>query len=85
MGHHRHIAVQLPNFVPAVRVVESSDLLLTVPKLFASDIISMHSNLAVYDLPFETKEFDYSMIWHERHEFDPGHQWLREIIQKAFI
>ncbi|WP_191602592.1 LysR family transcriptional regulator [Marinomonas algicola] len=85
MGHQRHIAVQLPNFVPAVRVVESSDLLLTVPKLFASDIISLNSNLAVYDLPFETKEFDYSMIWHERYEFDPGHQWLRGIIQQAFI
>lgn len=85
MGHHRHISVQLPNFVPAVRVVENSDLLLTVPNLFANDIISLSNNLTIYDLPFETKTFDYSMIWHDRFQNDPGHQWLRGIIRNAFI
>jgi DNA-binding transcriptional LysR family regulator len=85
MGYQRHIAVQLPNFVPAVRVVESSDLLLTVPQLFANDIIALSSNLVIYDLPFVTRSFDYSMIWHERYQHDPGHQWLRNIIRQAFL
>ena len=85
MGHQRHVSVVLPNFVPALRVVSDSDLLLTVPRLFATDVEATSWNLKMYDLPFETRTFDYSMVWHERYQFDLGHQWLRGIIRDAFI
>lgn len=84
MGHTRDVSVVLPNFIPALRVVSVSDLLLTVPSLFATDLESKTLNLAVYDLPFETSSFDYSMVWHERYQFDLGHQWLRGIIRDTF-
>ena len=85
MGHQRHVAIVLPNFVPAVRVVSSSNLLLTVPRLFATDIMATSPELKIYNLPFETRTFDYSMIWHDRYQFDLGHQWLRGIIRNAFV
>ncbi len=84
MGHKRNVSIILPNFVPAVRVVSSSNLLLTVPRLFTTEISATSSNLKSYDLPFETSSFDYSMVWHERYQFDLGHQWLRGIIRNAF-
>ncbi len=85
LGHQRHVAIVLPNFVPAVRVVSSSNLLLTVPRLFATDILDTTPELKIYSLPFETRTFDYSMIWHDRYQFDLGHQWLRGIIRNAFV
>lgn len=85
MGHKRHVSVHLPNFVPAARVVMDSDLLLTVPKLFAEDMASTVSEIAVYELPFGTREFDYSMIWHERFQRDAAHVWFRGLLRQAFL
>ncbi|TDO96421.1 LysR family transcriptional regulator [Marinomonas balearica] len=84
IGHKRQIAVTLPNFVPAAAVVRNSDLLLTVPKLFAQDFAEISPNLAVYELPFESKSFDYSMIWHDRYQHDDAHKWFRQIIYDVF-
>lgn len=85
LGHKRHVAVQLPTFVPAARVVMDSDLLLTVPRLFAEDMVATAPQLALYELPFASRPFDYSMIWHERFQHDPAHQWFRGILRQAFI
>jgi transcriptional regulator, LysR family len=84
LGHKREVAVTLPNFVPAAAVVRNSDLLLTVPKLFAQDFAEISPNLEVYDLPFEAKSFDYSMIWHDRYQHDEAHKWFRKIIYEVF-
>lgn len=85
LGHKRHVTVQLPTFVPAARVVMDSDLLLTVPRLFAEDMVATASGLALYELPFASRSFDYSMIWHERFQHDPAHQWFRGLLRHAFI
>ncbi|WP_369920728.1 LysR family transcriptional regulator [Marinomonas polaris] len=85
MGHKRHVAVHLPNFVPAARVVMDSDLLLTVPKLFAEDMAATVSEIVVHELPFTTREFDYSMIWHERFQHDAAHVWFRGLLRQAFL
>ncbi|MBJ7539643.1 LysR family transcriptional regulator [Marinomonas transparens] len=84
MGHKRHVAIQLPNFVPAARIVMDSDLLLTVPRLFAEDMVSTVTDLGLYELPFASREFDYSMIWHERFQHDTAHLWFRGLLKQAF-
>lgn len=84
MGYKRNVAVHLPNFVPAARMVMSSDLLLTVPRLFAEDMVEGTSEMALYELPFATREFDYSMIWHERFQHDAAHIWFRGLLRQAF-
>ena len=85
MGYKRNVAVHLPNFVPAARMVMSSDLLLTVPRLFAEDMVEGTSEMTLYELPFATREFDYSMIWHERFQHDAAHIWFRGLLRQAFI
>ncbi len=85
MGHKRQVSVHLPNFVPAARVVMDSDLLLTVPRLFAEDIVETASEIVLHELPFITREFDYSMMWHERFQHDAAHVWFRGLLRKAFV
>lgn len=85
MGHKRQVSVHLPNFVPAARVVMDSDLLLTVPRLFAEDIVETASDIVLHELPFITREFDYSMMWHERFQHDAAHVWFRGLLRKAFV
>lgn len=85
MGHKRHVSVHLPNFVPAARVVMGSDLLLTVPRLFAEDMVETVSEIVLHELPFITREFDYSMIWHERFQHDAAHVWFRGLLRQAFL
>jgi DNA-binding transcriptional LysR family regulator len=85
IGEKRHVAVNLPNFVPAARVVVSSDLLLTVPRLFAEDMVETAPEIVLHELPFVTREFDYSMIWHERFQHDAAHVWFRGLLRQAFL
>ncbi|MDE8602085.1 LysR family transcriptional regulator [Marinomonas sp. RSW2] len=85
MGYKRQVSVHLPNFVPAARVVMNSDLLLTVPRLFAEDMVETASEIVLHELPFITREFDYSMIWHERFQHDAAHVWFRGLLRKAFV
>lgn len=84
LGHKRHVSLQLPNFVPAARVVMDSDMLLTVPSLFAEEVMATMYGLTMHTLPFESREFDYSMIWHERYQHDPAHQWFRGLFRQTF-
>lgn len=85
MGHKRRVSVHLPNFVPAARVVMESDLLLTVPRLFAEDMAGTAPEIVLHELPFVTREFDYSMIWHERFQHDAAHLWFRGLLKQAFL
>lgn len=85
LGHKRHVSVHLPNFVPAARTVMNSDLLLTVPKLFAEDMVQTASDIELFELPFQTRSFDYSMIWHESYQHDSAHIWFRGLLRQAFI
>ena len=85
LGHKRHVSVHLPNFVPAARTVMDSDLLLTVPRLFAEDMLQTASDIVLYELPFATRSFDYSMIWHESVQHDAAHIWFRGLLRQAFI
>ncbi|MBR7888622.1 LysR family transcriptional regulator [Marinomonas sp. A79] len=85
MGHKRQVAMHLPNFVPAARVVMDSDLLLTVPRLFAEDMTETVADIAFHELPFITRSFDYSMMWHERFQQDAAHIWFRGLLKQAFV
>ncbi len=85
MGHKRHVAVHLPNFVPAARVVMDSNMLLTVPRLFAEDMVETVPEMVLHELPFATREFDYSMIWHEKFQHDAAHIWFRGLLRQAFL
>ena len=42
------------------------------------------SELDSSPLPFATKPVKLYMVWHQQHQNDPAHEWLRENIMKTF-
>lgn len=80
-GAKRRIALSIPNFSSAPMVVAQSDLLLTAPRRCAlawRQLMPIH----IYETPLELPRFSIAMIWHERFQRSPGHQWLREHLRR---
>jgi len=82
IGMHRRIALQLPHHLAIPGAIKGTDLVATVerrvlPRLRDGD------DLVVFELPFQRPSGGVLLIWHERHERDPGHRWLRELMLAA--
>ncbi len=78
-GLERHIALRLAHFVSAPFIVAASDLYWTGPAALvrrAQEYVSLHT----FQPPIEIPPVRSYMIWHERFQADPGHQWLRELV-----
>jgi DNA-binding transcriptional LysR family regulator len=77
LGKARTIALRMPHFLAALAVVARSDLVLTAPTVLAavsdSDVVAIPAPLA---LP----RHSVNLLWHERFDNDPAHQWLRELL-----
>lgn len=74
LGHERRLCLVLPHWSVAPRLIEGTDLVLTV----ASRILPAPSpELCVFAPPFEIPAFQFTQIWHKRRDGDSAHQWLR--------
>lgn len=78
-GLTRRIAVRLPHFLAAPMLVAKSDMILCLPRRLARQ---MYQSVAIeiLELPLEVEPFTPSVIWHARHNSDPAHTWLRQLI-----
>ncbi len=83
-GIRRRIALRVPHFVVVPLIVQTSDLLATVPSYVVS---SMHimPGLNALPLPFEVPSFDVKQFWHERNHNDAANRWLRSIVSELFL
>jgi DNA-binding transcriptional LysR family regulator len=75
-GIHRRVQVRVPYFASAAWIIESSDLILTVPRLMAKKLAGV-SRTRMLDPPVELADYRYIQVWHPRLDSDPAHQWLR--------
>jgi len=67
---------------PMFEIVQaSSHLLGTVPATVAK-IHEHHYQFVTKPLPFPMPEIEFYLIWHQRHNNDLGHIWLREQLKK---
>jgi LysR family transcriptional regulator, nod-box dependent transcriptional activator len=82
-GLHRRLAVHVPYFLAALRMLETTDLALTIPARLAEPMAALH-NLKRLKAPKEIPPIRYSMVWHPRFESDPLHRWLRETVSQIF-
>ncbi|OCW59681.1 LysR family transcriptional regulator [Hoeflea olei] len=79
IGHRRRIAVTLPHWGNAPRLIQGTDLVLTV----ARNALVAYENdpsLIVFEPPFEIPPFAFVQVWHERRGGDPAHAWLRSAV-----
>jgi DNA-binding transcriptional LysR family regulator len=79
-GLVRRLVCVAPHFATVAEVVAGSDLVATVPEGLARRAAPV-LGLQVLDLPLSLPPLHVSMLWHERHDADPAHGWLRSVAQ----
>ena len=78
-GYERRVAVVVPHFLVAPHVIAKTDLVVTVAERIAKVFVRLLP-LRILDVPFEAPRLRLSTIWHDRHDSDPAHRWLRELL-----
>lgn len=79
VGHTRRIAVTLPHWGNAPRLIQGTDLVLTVARK-ALALYEHDPAVAVFEPPFPIPPFPFVQVWHERRGGDPAHLWLRNAV-----
>jgi DNA-binding transcriptional LysR family regulator len=82
MGLTRRITLRVPHFTSLVAVIESTDLLLTLPtriaRAFASD-----GRMRVLPLPFPTPTFEVNLYWYPHTEDSAAQQWFCDTVART--
>ncbi len=82
-GLVRHVAVELSHFMSLLPIVESSDLVATVPRDLA-EMFLRHGQVRLVETPMKSPVIDVNLFWHQRFQRDKAHAWLRALVQQLF-
>jgi DNA-binding transcriptional LysR family regulator len=82
-GLQRRIRLTVPHYVALGDVLGHSDLIATVPERFAQRVTTPFG-LTTRPLPVPMEGSVIHQFWHARLHKDPGHQWLRNQIERLF-
>ncbi|GAA0849431.1 LysR family transcriptional regulator [Marinobacter szutsaonensis] len=81
LGVHRNIRLRCQHYFAACRVVEGTDLLLTMPETYAR-IIAENTALTLMAPPTDLPSLDVHLYWHKAYEKEPALVWLREQLRQ---
>ena len=73
-GLSRNIAVTVSNFSGLPEFLRGTDLLASAPSRMQHQLLR---GFATAPLPFDYRDVNLLMIWHQRYQTDSGHRWLR--------
>lgn len=79
-GRARRVVMSVPVFEGVLQVVASSDLIALYPRDLAQHR-GQAAGIALYAPPISIMPPQLCMIWHQRHNGDPAHVWLRGIVR----
>lgn len=82
-GISRDIHLHVPHFVAVGHILQSSDLIATVPERFAQKC-SGPFQLETSPLPFNLPEIAINLFWHTKYNREPANMWLRKRIIELF-
>jgi DNA-binding transcriptional LysR family regulator len=82
LGLQRRIVLTVNQFFTAGRVVTHSDLLTVLPESFV-EATGYRGELVTRDLPIALGPVHVEMLWHLRHDTEPSHLWLRDVVSAA--
>jgi len=74
LGLQRRVVVQVTDFAGVREFLRDSQRLTTLPGLLAAGALR---GLAHTELPLPCPPMPMYAIWHQRHQHDPMHRWLR--------
>ena len=86
-GLSRDVAVVVPGYPDAMRVVRTTDLVAVVPRSCLCDPVTGSpavAGLVGFDLPIDVPAIVVSAMWHPRFDADPAHRWLRGAVLAFF-
>ena len=79
LGRKADVRVRIPYFVPLGPIVETTDLVATVPLQIARRLQT--PRLRIVSAPIEFEGFTYNQVWHSRNDSTPIHKWIRGVIR----
>ncbi|MEH6631022.1 MAG: LysR family transcriptional regulator [Halopseudomonas aestusnigri] len=80
LGLKRDVAVTVASHIAGPVIVSNSDLIATSTMELAEPFLERYE-LQHFEVPFEIPDIDVHLIWHQRHDRDPAHQWMRHLTQ----
>lgn len=82
MGLSRTIALRVPHFINLVAVIESTDLVLTLPTRVAQ-AFARDGKMRILPLPFPISSFEVSLYWQPHAEDSAAQQWFCDTIART--
>lgn len=82
IGQRRRVALWVPHFTAALRLVAGSDLTVTLPRSLA-ETDGPELGLVVLDPPLPSPTFTIVSLWPEVLDAAPAHRWLRAQVRQA--
>jgi DNA-binding transcriptional LysR family regulator len=82
LGNRRNVSLSVPYFGGVAAIVESTDLIATVPKRLAKRL-SAPSRIRIAPAPMEFHDFKYVQTWHVRNDSDQAHKWFRDLVRET--
>lgn len=82
-GVERRVTVGLSHFMSLLPIIESSDLIATVPRDLAN-ICVRHGAIRIVEPPFKSPVVEVHQFWHRRFHKDAANMWLRGLVHKLF-
>ena len=79
LGVQRNIRLRCQHYYAACRVVENSNLLLTMPETYAR-IIAERADIEVMAPPVPMPSIDVHLYWHKAYEEEPALVWFRQLL-----
>jgi len=70
----KRVQVRVSNFSGIASFLRHSELMAIAPALMKNNLLAGFSDAP---LPYEHSKLNMYMLWHQRHQKDPAHQWLR--------
>jgi DNA-binding transcriptional LysR family regulator len=86
-GLERRVALRVPYFESALRVVAETDYIATIPAALGNATARSGSGsrrrpaLVCLEPPLAIPGFVLQAVWHRRHDDDPLQHWLRDVLE----
>lgn len=78
-GVHRTVGLVVPSFLLALAAVAETDLLFAAPRELLAPVIQSF-DLVTAAPPVSVPPVPTHGVWHERHDAEPGHRFLRALV-----
>ena len=78
------VSVRSKHFGAIPQLVESSDLMAIVPRMYADSVIRTHATIKLCHLPIDALGYTVNVLWHMSTDSDESQVWLREQVIGLF-